>query len=220
MRKNSRTHAIILPAMSAEPPALKTAENSPGKSTRWRPQHRCLRSDIPAGLAGWLLDPASLTKRLLEVCPDRFRVRLLVQRWERPRADEFHTLAMRNHGLALVRQVQLLCDERPLVYARTVIPAASMRGRLRRLASLGSRPLGAMLFADRGMRRGIVELARITQDQALFAEALRDTNLEPEPIWGRRSVFRIGGRPLLVSEIFLPGFPEQAEGRPLWKAWR
>ena len=188
--------------------------------TRWYPHRRYLRSGIPADLAVWLLDPASLTQRLLQLCPGAFRVRLRSQQWDRPRPDEAQALGMRYDGRALVRQVQLLCNDSPWVYARTVIPATSMRGKLQRLAHLGTRPLGAVLFADPGMRRGIVELARITRGQRLYADALQRSHQRPDAIWGRRSVFRIAGKPLLVSEIFLPGFPAQSAARPLWKVWQ
>ena len=80
--------------------------------------------------------------------------------------------------------------------------------------------VNAMLFADRGMRRGIVELARIVPGQRLYADALQRPGTHAEIIWGRRSVFRITDKPLLVSEIFLPGFPAHSAVRPLWKAGR
>jgi chorismate--pyruvate lyase len=186
--------------------------------TRWYPQRRFRRRSIPADLAGWLLDTASLTQRLRQMCAGRFSVRVLSQSWGRPLRDEARSVGMRPAGRALIRQVQLLCGNRPWVYARTVIPATSMCGRLQRLAHLGNRPLGAMLFADPGMRRGRVELARITPGQALFAAALRHTGRDtPAAIWGRRSVFRIADKPLLVSEVFLPQFPAPYAARPLWK---
>ena len=119
---------------------------------------------------------------------------------------------------AIVRQVQLLCDGQPWIYARTVIPVTSLRGRLQRLAHLGTRPLGGMLFADPAMRRGTVQLARICAGQALYAMATSSLQQPPAEIWGRRSVFRIANKPLLVSEIFLPGFPAGGASRPLWKS--
>jgi chorismate lyase len=54
-----------------------------------------------------------------------------------------------------LREVYLLCDGVPWVYARTAIPRETLTGRHRRLAYLKTRPLGAMLFADPGMARGI-----------------------------------------------------------------
>ncbi|MFV1973611.1 MAG: chorismate lyase, partial [Thiohalobacterales bacterium] len=211
-------HAIIPPAHDVHTATLKMPDQQGLQPTRWYPHRHYPRSGIPADLAGWLLDPASLTRRLLQLCPDAFRVRLLSQQWGRPRADEAQALGMRYDGQAIIRQVQLLCDDSPWVYARTVIPATSMRGKLKRLAHLGTRPLGAMLFADPGMRRGIVELARITRGQQLYVDALQRPGKHTDAVWGRRSVFRITGKPLLVSEIFLPGFPAQSAVRPLWKA--
>ena len=38
---------------------------------------------------------------------------------------------------AIVREVELLCGETPWVFARTLIPATSLRGPARRLAMLG-----------------------------------------------------------------------------------
>lgn len=132
---------------------------------------------------------------------------MLSQDWQRPRLDEASILGSRTGSIALVRHVQLVCKGRPWVFARTVIPVLSMRGRLKQLAHLGDRPLGAVLFADPEMQRGAVELACITPGQALFADATADLAKQPEEIWGRRSIFRIAHHPLLVSELFLPSFP-------------
>jgi chorismate--pyruvate lyase len=176
-------------------------------ATRWQ-SRRCYRhTEIPANLAVWLLDPASLTRRLQGLCTGEFRVRVLSQVRGTPYRDEARLLGMRSGALAIIRQVQLLCNEQAWVYARTVIPESSLAGRLRRLDRLGAIPLGAMLFADRGMRRGMVELARIRPGEKLYAEAVRGTGQASGEIWGRRSIFRLAYKPLLVSELFLPGFP-------------
>jgi len=177
------------------------------QAPRWKP-HRCYpNSALPGSLRGWLLDTASLTLRLQQLCPGRFRVRLLSQAWGRPFLDEARLLEMPADALALLRQVQLLCGGQPWVYARTVMPVASLSGRLQRLAHLGTRPLGGMLFADPGMRRGGLQLARLGAGQALHAAATCHLASQPAEVWGRRTVFRLDGKPLLVSEIFLPDFP-------------
>ena len=64
-----------------------------------------------------------------------------------------------------------------------------------------------MLFADPTMQRGPVEIARLTPCDKLFPAAIQQLAQHPEMIWGRRSLFTLGGKPLLVSEIFLPGIP-------------
>ncbi len=108
-------------------------------------------------------------------------------------------MSLKNVHSALVRQVLLCCGDNPLVYARTVIPATTIKGAERRYANLGNRPLGAMLFADRTMRREDVHVS-ILRDSHEANQFIKGD----EPVWGRRSVFRVAGKPLLVSEYFLP----------------
>ena len=171
----------------------------------WAHHQRWLNSRVPAPLRGWLLDAGSLTDRLKKACCGQFQVRVLDEGWQRPRLDEARVLSMSPTARSWVREVQLLCDDQPWVFARTVIPASTLTGRQRRLAHLGNRPLGAFLFADPGMRRDAVQLACIRRGQLMFAEATLGLRRKPPAIWGRRSVFRVGGKPLLVAEIFLPG---------------
>ncbi|WP_158675375.1 chorismate--pyruvate lyase family protein [Thiohalobacter thiocyanaticus] len=169
----------------------------------WHPGRRWRRVQLDPRLRGWLLDTSSLTRRLQQCCAGHFRVRLDWQGWARPALDECQALGLRRRQRALVREVHLLCNDIPWVFARTVIPRASLRGRERRLAHLGERPLGAVLFADPRMQRGEVEVARIDPGTALHAHALGEQGAEAGPVWGRRSVFWLGRKPLLVSEIFL-----------------
>jgi chorismate--pyruvate lyase len=199
----------------SEPYATALNPLNPNRpSGHWQPSQRVLRGCIPSGLAGWLLDTASLTLRLQRLCPGKFRVRVLSQQWGTASIDEAQALRMKPGCMAVIRQVQLLCGGEPWVYARTVIPATSLRGRLRRLAHLGTRPLGGMLFSDPGMRRASVELVRLDAGQPLYRAATRDFDKCPAEIWGRRAVFRLAKRPLLVSEIFLPAFPAGTGPRP------
>jgi chorismate--pyruvate lyase len=145
-------------------------------------------------------------------------VQVLSQVRDTPRLDEAQVLGMQPREMAIVRQVLLLCDGNPWVYARTVIPVTSLRGKLQRLAGLGTRPLGGVLFADPGMRRGIVELAELLPGHAVYAAATGHMRQRPAAIWGRRSVFRMSGKPLLVSEIFLPDFPAVRPVVPCWRS--
>jgi chorismate--pyruvate lyase len=174
----------------------------------WHPLERMPHSRIPAAVLCWLRDPASLTRRLQHACAGDFSVRLLYQGWGRAMRNESRALGVRSHHLSLLRQVQLLCDDKPWVYARTVIPRSTLSGRERRLAFLGNRPLGALLFADPSMRRGPVEVACIRREHPVFTLATQGLAHPPVNIWGRRSVFTLHDKPLLVSEIFLPDIVE------------
>jgi len=184
--------------------------------SRWQQHNRFRCGAIPPDLSNWLLDPESLTLRLQQLCPGRFEVRIVSQQRGRPALNEAQALGMRRGSHALIRQVQLLCGGRPWVFARTVIPVNSLHGELKHLARLGTRPLGGVLFADPGMRRGVVELACIQPGQALYSAATAHLRKRPPAIWGRRSVFTIARKPLLVSEVFLPDFPVASGAPRVW----
>ncbi len=182
-----------------------TQRYSTGEHTRmqWRRGKQLSRATPVAGLRQWLFDSGSLTRRLQQACDGCFRVRVESQGWARPRLDEYRALGLRWGRVALIREVHLLCAEQPWVFARTVIPLSTLRGPERRLAQLGSRPLGAVLFADPHMQRDPVEVACIRPGSRLYAAAVQGVRRRPAQIWGRRSVFRLGDKPLLVSEIFV-----------------
>lgn len=177
---------------------------TPTREPRWHRADRLHRRRVPAHVRPWLLVGGSLTAHVRALCPGGFGLRVLRQRRARPRPDEARALRLDPAALVLLREVALCCGERPLVIARTVIPLTSLRGRQRRLAGLGRRPLGALLFADRSTRRGPLAIARLDLRQAGVHGAPRGLG----PVWGRRAVFRLGGAPLLVAEFFLPALYE------------
>lgn len=169
----------------------------------WR--HREQLLEEPRAIHEWLFDNGSLTRRLQQACRGEFRVELLAQHWGRPQLNERRRLGMPTRRLALVRQVYLYCGDIPCVYARTIIPRETLSGAQRHLAVLGNRPLGAVLFADPHMYREPMEFARLQAGERLFADAVQHLDSQPGVIWGRRSVFYLASKPLLVNEIFLPG---------------
>jgi chorismate lyase len=172
-------------------------------SLRWLEGKQLPRHQPGPALRDWLLNTGSLTQRLQRTCVGRFQVRVEFQGWGRPRLDECLALGLRLPRRALIREVHLLCDGRPWVFARTIIPISTLRGPEQRLAHLGERPLGAVLFADPHMTRGQVEVACVRPGHPLYSAAVQGFKQRPAEIWGRRSVFRLGGKPLLVSEFFL-----------------
>ncbi len=174
---------------------------------RWRPRAHLRQGELPAGLGAWLLDSGSLTRRLRQACPGVFRVQVLGQSWARPLPSEAELLAVAHRHHVWVREVQLFCDTQAWVFARTVIPPVTLQGWGRRLQQLGDRPLGEVLFTDPKAKRGEVEIARILPAQRLHQRAFGRLTEVPTEIWGRRSLFRIDGRPLLVYEVFLPALP-------------
>jgi chorismate--pyruvate lyase len=165
-------------------------------------------ADVPIGIQSWLRDEGSLTRRVIQACATgRFRVRLLHQGWGSPLYSEARFLRLRRGEATLIREVELLCDECPWVFARTLIPATSLKGPVIRLTQLGEKPLGAVLFSDPQIIRGITQMARLQPRHPLFAAAAAHLAPAPKELWGRRTLFHIAKRPLLVNEIFLPDIP-------------
>jgi chorismate--pyruvate lyase len=78
--------------------------------------------------------------------------------------------------------------------ARTVIPHSTLTGAERQLLALNNKPLGEFLFSHKNMSRNSIQIKRGRVDQNL--------------IWGRRSIFKLNNKPLLVSEYFLPSLLE------------
>ncbi|HSC75500.1 MAG TPA: chorismate lyase [Pseudomonadales bacterium] len=153
-------------------------------------------------LRNWLLDRGSLTRRLQKKSGGHFSVKVLKQRWEKPKLDEARALNISPDQLALVREVILYGCDQPWVYARSVLPQQVLNGRLRFLRRLGNKPLGALLFSNPSIRREPVVV------QCYAPSRLPPLLQKPsqQPLWGRYSIFRYGRGGILVSEIFLPAF--------------
>ncbi|MFA9420820.1 MAG: chorismate lyase [Gammaproteobacteria bacterium] len=182
----------------------------PGTSSWFRPNDIFSKKLDPAVIS-WLADQGSLTKRLMEYCPGQFSVRVLSQQWVIPEIDEARILNIPYRQTALLRQVQLLCGDMVCVYARSIIPLKTLGGRHRRLRFLGDRPLGAYLFANPSLQRNQQQLASIAKKDTLFDIATAGSDQDCAQIWGRRSLFTIDEKPLLVSEYFLPALFEKNE---------
>jgi len=185
-----------------------------GAEPRWRIGRGLRPAGLTDEMATWLFDSDSLTKRLRQAGGADFRVKLLKQQFERPLLCERRALGLDDRAIALVRQVHLYCAGEVKVYARTVMPLSMLHGSSRGLARLGGRPLGEMLFRDKSMRRSPMQIARVDRGDLFYRWGVAGiaagdvAGQACDQIWGRRSVFRLSGRPLLVSEIFLPPLPK------------
>lgn len=97
--------------------------------------------------------------------------------------------ALNRPMLAWVREAQLYgSDELPWVWAQSIFPLASLKGRARRLQQLKGTPIGYVLFK----RNRTLPSQRIIQH----------TNEG----WQRQTCYDWYGRKILISETFLPLF--------------
>jgi chorismate lyase len=156
----------------------------------------------PNFLRSWLYAQGSLTQRVRETCPKHFKIKVLRQYWANPFADEARLLKLSPFSYARIREVQLCCGNRPVVFARTVIPMCSLQGGLRHLLKLGTQPLGEVLFTQRAQRIN-AQICRLQSNHNLFQIVALHLEQKPLELWMRRSIFILKNKPLLVQEIFL-----------------
>ncbi|WP_091193956.1 chorismate--pyruvate lyase family protein [Formivibrio citricus] len=158
----------------------------------------------PRALHPWLTEAGSLTARLKKSFP-ALRVRVLRQGWQRPVRDELCELRLqRPEAFAAVREVLLLDGDVPLVFAHSATPRQALRGGFHLLERTGSRPLGALLFADPTITRSPLAWCRVDRRHPLWRRAKLAAGPLPPRLWARRSVFFSGRDRLLVTEVFLP----------------
>jgi len=171
---------------------------------RWRPlapPHR-----LPE--RGWLAHHGSLTQRVV-ARHGSMRVELLQQRMRTPNDDEYRALGRPSHRLAFVREVLLHASGGPVVLAHSIVARRDLAGAWRGVRTLGTRPLAAAIFADPTVARGRFEYARLDRRHPLWKRARRLLGGELPALWARRSLFRRRGRPIMVTEVFLPGLVER-----------
>lgn len=88
-----------------------------------------------------------------------------------------------------VREVILYGDGVPWLFGRTVIPESSLCGEEKALLTLGSTPLGRYLFRATQLQRDGIQIG------------------QQGDLWARRCRLWLSGKPLLLSELFLPDSP-------------
>lgn len=169
---------------------------------RWKP-HPAV-AGAPHWLRPWLADPGSLTARIVARCT-RFEVHVLYEGRRLPLDDERTQIGLPLGRLAWTREVLLFADGNPVVFAHSVLAPQDLNGAWHMAQAIGSRPLGAALFADPSISRGPLRAARLDERHPLHRYASAAVGTTLPTLWARRSRFCRLGRPLLVSEVFLPG---------------
>ncbi|MBL0710484.1 MAG: chorismate lyase [Colwellia sp.] len=168
-------------------------------SSHWQDAQRYA---LPEYLLSWLLDPDSLTARLKTHC-HQFRVELLGQQVENCQASEVFDGILVGEKV-LVREVILYCDEKPQVFARSLLPLSSLTGAEQALANLGTQSLGQVLFNNSSLERQVIEVAKFDANSSVAQLACHLQLPVDHDLWGRRSIFVLENKPLMVTEVFLP----------------
>lgn len=176
------------------------------KHARWHAQINGVQA--PQQMRHWLIDTMSLTQKLTERC-SAFSVQRLMQENALILADEQNLLALRRRSMVQQREVFLLCDEIPVVYAHTIVPLTATASDWPFFNSLGNRSLGSTLFGDPCVQRGKLEYARLGARHPLVLRAsfaLRTPLFWP--LFARRCLYQRNKGLLLVTELFLPSIKD------------
>lgn len=182
---------------------MKIQQNLASTRQRW------LKQPIQANkFQLWLIDNGSLTARLQQ-CFSKFAVVPLSVKYAKLIQDEVALLRQSDYQIALIREVLLMGDNQPVVFAHSVLPRASLRGAWNRLGRLGNKPLGATLFANPKVKRTALSYKKLTPNHALYQHATRHLAQKPDVrkppyLWARRSIFCLSCASIMVTEVFLP----------------
>ncbi len=158
----------------------------------------------PPQMRAWLTDSMSLTKKLIARC-EYFRVQRLAQEHALVLADEFAEIALPRRTQVQEREVILRCDEKPVVYAHTIVPLSATASDWPFFGRLGERSLGTTLFGDPRVARGELQYARLRAEHPLLLRAKSALEVVLHgPLFARRCLYQRGNGLLLVTEVFLP----------------
>ncbi len=157
------------------------------KTIQWYPIGEL---SLPEAAADWLMESGSMTRRFErhcgEVCIEPRQERFI--HYEQLGEAACHLPLNQRYWL---REVVLSGDGIPWLLGQTIIPEETLSGPEQSLMHLGTVPLGRYLFN--------INEHRLTRD---FIQAGLQGSL-----WARRSLLRLSGKPLLLTEVFLPASP-------------
>jgi len=162
----------------------------------------------PKELQHWLTDRGSLTAKLI-AHSEQFRVQRLFQQSASCWPDEYAEIGMPKAGKAHAREVLLLCNDIPVVFAHTVLPLNATASQWPLFRTLGNKSLGSTLFGDPLVARGAMQFARLQPNHPAVRRARGfidnpSMNNPNQPLYARRSLFYRRGGVMLVTELFLP----------------
>jgi chorismate--pyruvate lyase len=175
------------------------------RDASWVTLDECARR-APAALLPWLAEPGLLTARVRAVAGERTGFRLL-RLAPAPIEPEVRARLGVADERGLRREIEFTCDGVRWIYARSVFPNSTLR-QCPWLAELGGAALGEVLQRSGDVQREPLEYLELSDDHPLrVASGAPAGTLRT---WARRAVYRLGGSPLLVTEVFLPVLQESA----------
>jgi fumarylpyruvate hydrolase len=157
---------------------------------------------VPHELLSWLAEPGLLTARVRALCGPAMGFRRLGRLREAGLSTSLRERLKVEDDTCLLREVEFSSNADRIVFAQTVLPASTV-ARYPWLRELGDSPLGeALRQVDDPLEREPLEYAELAPGHPL-ADVARSGD-SSVALWARRAVYRLGGLPILVQEVFLP----------------
>ena len=135
----------------------------------------------------WLNEEGSITAKISS--DSKFKLEILSDDLGIAEDEEYLALDIASEEVR-IREVVLYGDLVPLVYARSIIPSLTSSKGYPGLGTIGSKPLGDLLFQSELFIKTRREFAQFETSSG-------------EVIWGRRTHYLVRGYPLSVMEVFL-----------------
>jgi len=137
-------------------------------------------------IASWLLEKGPITKRIKN--NGTFQLNLIQDKLSEISADDKKFINTKSEEIKK-REVMLLCNDLPIVFAQTIIPVETIEKGFDGLGNLGTKPLGDILF-----EKGI-----FIKDRIVYASFGDDKST----YWGRKAKYSVKGFKFSLMEIFL-----------------
>lgn len=143
---------------------------------------------IPTDIASWLQESDSMTQRLAQYCK-KISVIPTFEGFISQADISAEKTVLPTSSRYWLRDVVLYGDDIPWLRGRTVLPEETLTGDECSLMNLGCTPLGHYLFNHADLTRDFIQIQQQSQ------------------LWARRSRLCLSGKPLLLTELFLPAAP-------------
>ena len=159
----------------------------PKRINKWLNQSDLLSQIDNKEILSWLNEEGSISKRISS--KTNFKLEILQDDIGNAQEEEYKALNIIPEEVR-IREVILYGNSVALVFARSIIPKLASTKGYPGLGSIGSKPLGDLIF----------ESDLFIKTSREFAEFQNDGN---EIIWGRRTQYEVKGYPLSIMEVFL-----------------
>ena len=137
-------------------------------------------------IKSWLIEQGPITKRIKS--EESFKLNLIKDEISAVDDSEKKFLEESSDKIK-VREVILMGNNIPRVYAKSLIPIRTIENGFSRLGELGTKPLGDILFEKEIFKKTNVVYAQFQDQDSIF--------------WGRKTKYIVKNMPLSVMEVFL-----------------